>query len=162
MIQGTGLRRALTVLALTAAAGALSGRVAGAAPASSTEEVAITGPVVSCGSFDVVANLLMVSRTDVQPQGRATIHLRLTGTLRNSVSGLEGRYAEVQVDASTRSGVAFSAGLLSKLTVPGHGTTSFAVGRGGVTADGTAFFTPHATGAGDEDGFVAAVCEALQ
>jgi hypothetical protein len=124
------------------------------------ESTSLAGVIDSCPGFDVIADLIMQS-TETSYDGRIQIHLRLTGSLSNSTSQVAGRYAEVQVDAETRAGMSFSAGLLSKLTVPGRGTTALNVGRGGVAADGTPFVTPHAAGTDDYDAFHRAVCAAL-
>lgn len=157
--------RVLTAIvgaASTAALTALGGPAqAGETPQRSTEVVRFQGTIDSCHGFDVVADFIFRSTLVEGPAGRSTIHLRLGGTLQNSETGTVGRYAEVQIDTSTRSGTAFSAGMLSRLTVPGRGTTALNAGRGGVDASGEAFFTPHATGVADYEAFHADVCKAL-
>ena len=149
-----------SALACCLAASVILGAPAAGAQDRETDSFSFSGPLASCDGFDVIGQLRGTS-TVVRRDGRTQIRLRVTGTLRNSLTGLTGRYAEVQVDRELRSGTAFSAGLLSRLTVPGRGTGPLAAGRGGIDADGDAFLTPGAAGVEDPGAFLAEVCERL-
>ena len=77
------------------------------------------------------------------------------------MTGRSGKYAEVQLDRTLPAGSGFSAGLLSRLTVPARGSTSVKAGKVTFAPDGSVSFTPHAVGVDDDAAFHAAVCEAL-
>ena len=152
----------LSTIAVGALSCALGAGTASAAPARTTSTTPLTGVIDSCDGFEVVADLVARSTETTYTDGTSAVHVRLTGTVSNVVTDRAGRYAEIQVDKTRADGSGFSAGLLSKLVLPGHGVVPLYVGRVTFGADGTVWFTPHAVGVADEAAFHDGLCEALR
>jgi hypothetical protein len=151
--------RAIVVATITTTL--VGGTAYAAAPATTRETTPVTGVIDTCDGFDVVGDLVMRSTVSVYGDGRTSVHLHFTGSIANSVTGRSGKYAEVQIDRTVPAGSGFSAGLLSRLTVPGRGSTSVKAGKVTFAPDGSVSFTPHAAGVDDGAAFHSAVCEAL-
>ena len=139
----------------------VGGTATAAAPVRGAETIPVKGVIDTCDGFDVIGDLAMRSTVATYDDGRVTVHLHFTGSIANSVTGRSGKYAEVQIDRTVPAGSGFSAGLLSRLTVPGRGTTSVKAGKVTFAADGSVSFTPHADGVDDYAAFHSAVCGAL-
>jgi hypothetical protein len=139
---------------------AVPGVAVAAPPTHQTQHEESSFVAAECDGFEARADMSIDQRLLQRANGDVVLHVHLTGTVGNSVTGRSGTIAEVQVDIRRSLGER-SAGLLTRLTVPGRGTALLFAGTVRTLADGAVQFTPHLTGLDDEEAPVRAICTAL-
>jgi len=139
---------------------AVPGVAVAAPPAQQTQHEESSFVAAECDGFEASADVSIDQRLLQRANGDVVLHVHLTGVVRNSVTGRSGKLGEVQVDIQRSRGEQ-SAGLLTRLTVPGRGTALLFAGTVRALADGAVQFTPHLAGLDDEEAPVRAICTAL-
>lgn len=148
--------RFLAVLPLACAPLGLASTPAQAAGTTTSQFSDVIG---SCApGDDLVADFTIRERMSVK-DGREQLHLRLTGTVTRTGTGVVGRYAETQLDKFGDDGSEVYSGKLSHLVVPGTGVLR-AAGHAVFSADGDARFTPGLAVLSSDD-FTGRVCDLL-
>ena|SRR5689334_15148834 len=131
------------------------------APAVALERTTETVTTVfgSCAPGDDLLGMFTIRQTSSAGDRRERLHLRLTGTITRTGTGVVGKYAETQLDTFWADGRESYSGVLSRLVVKG-GRGITAAGRAVVSADGDFTVTP---GLAELDGdYTQAVCDALR
>jgi hypothetical protein len=158
------LTRALAIAAITTGLLATPALASASAPDHFTVVDTGTDEVwAECGPGDLLeADYVRTQTVTLFAAGRATLHLRMVGTITRTGTGAVGTYAEIQRDFEYVDGSARYVGLLGHLVVPGGGGFTFA-GQAQQSADGTLTSTPGLLPllALDDETFVASVCAAL-
>lgn len=149
--------RTVAVLPLACAALGLAITPSYAGPADTTSH--FSDVIGSCApGDDLVADFTIRERMSVK-NDREQLHLRLTGTVTRTGTGVVGRYAETQLDKFRDDGSEVYSGKLSHLVVPGAGVLR-AAGHAVFSADGDARFTPGLALLSSDD-FTEQVCDLL-
>jgi hypothetical protein len=156
---------------LLALGGATAGLVSAFAPAGASAQPPTPFSQVehvqeswgSCGlNDDLSADYVISSTGAYYSSGRATLHLRVVGTITRTGTGAAGTFRNIQQDFALPDGSERDLGLLGQFVVPGAGAYTLA-GQLRVGADGTVLSTTPGTAAlvqPDFD-FTQILCDAL-